>query len=445
MSGVLGLGQGQAASLNNELIEKLKVVDTKAYINPLVAKIEKIPLEREELSNINKQVNYFLDSIKGLSANQTIGINVFDSKEANTSGDSVKFDVENLQSIKVGSTNVNVLSLAQKDVYQSNKIANENDVIGGGDFTISLGSNSSKTFDTSNMTYKQLSTELNKLGLSSSIDKIGTNANNENEFRLVIKSKDSGVENKINLSGDLTSLGFNDVSNHVLKAQDMKMKVDGVEYSNSTNNLVVDGLKISATKIGESSITIEEDKNSIVGKMKEFKDKFNELNNMLEKTIYDTNSNITNKGQLKDIMDTLKSKLFGSGNSNISIFSVGFSLDSKTGGLDFDEKTFTKELQTNKETIESLFIGVPEKKGIGTEIDEAISVGGITKNLLDYDLNILSRETNLNKERDLAMKNIDSKYQQLATQFSAYGAMINQMEGSFAGFKMMIQQSYSNK
>ena len=48
MSGILGLGSGQATSLNNDLIEKLKAVDTKALINPIEIKIDKIPLDQKE-------------------------------------------------------------------------------------------------------------------------------------------------------------------------------------------------------------------------------------------------------------------------------------------------------------------------------------------------------------------------------------------------------------
>ena len=52
-----------------------------------------------------------------------------------------------------------------------------------------------------------------------------------------------------------------------------------------------------------------------------------------------------------------------------------------------------------------------------------------------------TREKLLNENKEKAEKSLDVKYQQLALQFSSYGALINQMESSFSGLKLMIQQS----
>ena len=437
MSGILGLGSGQAAALNNDLIEKLKVVDTKAFINPIETKIDKIPLEQKEISEITNKINDLLSTIKKFSLNQSSDINAFDSKEADISGDSVKFDVENIQNIKNGNTIIEVKGLAQKDVWQTNKFANENNLMNTGIISVSIG-NTIKEIDTTNMSYKDFSTKLNELGVNSSIEKSG------NEYRMVIKSKDTGLDNKISFSGELGSLGLNNETNNVLKAKNLELKVDGIEYSNSTNNIVVDGLKITAIKEGNSIIDIKEDKTTLTALMKEFQTKFNEVNELLEKGIYDKSSNIENKSLLRDISNNLKNTLFGHGNTtDQSIFNIGFSLNEKNGNLIFNEKEFEKAINENKSSIKDLFVGVPEKKGIATELDELISNSGITKQLLDYDLTILTKQDKLNKEKEEALKTIENKYQLMATQFAAYGNIINQMEASFSGFKMLIESNNS--
>lgn len=439
MSGILGLGSGQATSLNNDLIEKLKAVDTKAFINPIEIKIDKIPLEQKEISDITNKINDLLSTIKNFSLNQSSGINAFDSKEADISGDSVKFDVENIQNIKNGNTIIEVKGLAQKDVWQTNKFANENNLMNTGVISVSIG-NETKEIDTTNMSYKDFSTKLNELGVNSSIEKSG------NEYRMVIKSKDTGLENKISFNGELNTLGLNDEANNVLKAKNLELKVDGIEYSNSTNNIVIDGLKITAIKEGNSIIDIKEDKTTLTTFMKEFQTKFNEVNELLEKGIYDKSSNIENKSLLRDISNNLKNTLFGHGNTiDQSIFNIGFSLNEKNGNLIFNEKEFEKAINENKSSIKDLFVGVPEKKGIATELDELISNSGITKQLLDYDLTILTKQDKLNKEKEEALKTIENKYQLMATQFAAYGNIINQMEASFSGFKMLIESSNNKK
>ncbi len=435
MSGILGLGSGQAAALNNDLIEKLKVVDTKAFINPIEIKIDKIPLEQKEISDITNKINDLLSTIKNFSLNQSSGINAFDSKEADISGNSVKFDVENIQNIKNGNTIIEVKGLAQKDVWQTNKFANENNLMNTGIISVSIG-NETKEIDTTNMSYKDFSTKLNELGVNSSIEKSG------NEYRMVIKSKDIGLENKISFNGELNTLGLNDEANNVLKAKNLELKVDGIEYSNSTNNIVIDGLKITAIKEGNSIIDIKEDKTTLTTLMKEFQTKFNEVNELLEKGIYDKSSNIENKSLLRDISNNLKNTLFGHGNTiDQSIFNIGFSLNEKNGNLVFNEKEFEKAINENKSSVKDLFVGVPEKKGIATELDELISNSGITKQLLDYDLTILTKQDKLSKEKEEALKTIENKYQLMATQFAAYGNIINQMEASFSGFKMLIESN----
>lgn len=293
------------------------------------------------------------------------------------------------------------------------------------------------------MTYKQLADKLNEMSLSTSIENTSRN-NNQNEYRIIIKSPESGLENKINFSGDTSTLGLDLESNNVLKAKDSLIKVDGVEYLNSSNNLIVNGLKINAIKEGISTIDIKEDSNSIIEEMKNFTKKYNELNELLNKAIYDQSSNIEDKSSLRNISSILKDQLFGNGNSNISIFSIGFSLNEKSGNLEFNEKEFEKVLSTDKDKIKDLFVGVPENKGIGTLLDETISISGVTKSLLDYDINILTRETKLKQEKEETSKMIENKYSQLAVQFAAYGVMINQMEMSFSGLKSIIQETYKS-
>lgn len=178
--------------------------------------------------------------------------------------------------------------------------------------------------------------------------------------------------------------------------------------------------------------------------MKNFTKKYNELNELLNKAIYDQSSNIEDKSSLRNISSILKDQLFGNGNSNISIFSIGFSLNEKSGNLEFNEKEFEKVLSTDKDKIKDLFVGVPENKGIGTLLDETISISGVTKSLLDYDINILTRETKLKQEKEGTSKMIENKYSQLAIQFAAYGVMINQMEMSFSGLKSIIQETYKS-
>ncbi|MDX4039897.1 flagellar filament capping protein FliD [Aliarcobacter skirrowii] len=433
--GILGLGQGQAGALNNDMLEKLKAVDRKATVEPIEKKLEKFDLEREAITNISTKVEDLLSAVKLFSLNQTTSVNAFNQKSASVMGDGVIFDAPDLNLLKNGSMRVQVQKLAQKDVWQSDSISgSKTDTVNAGIITIN-GTN----IDTSTMSYTKLTEEINKIsGVQASLVD-----SSDGKFRLAIKSTETGTANKITIGGGAsTSFGFT----NVLPAQDMQLKADGVDYSSSSNTVTIDGLKITATKeTGDSTINIENDTSSLATQMKDFADKYNDLRAAIENEIYSSESSIDNKGALRDILSNIKNELFGSGAGSSSMFSFGFSLDEKNGNLLFNQKDFENATKNGTADLEALFAGTPDKKGIATSIDEVISISGVKKSLIDYEINMISREETLKKDKEAAEKTLESRYATMAQQFASYGVIINQMEASFSGLKMMIQQSIASK
>ena len=436
-NGVLGLGAGQAASLNSDLIEKLKTAERKSAVAPIEAKIEKMVKEKETFSTIEKKVAELLESIKPFDLFVSGAVTAFEQKSATTSGDSVTFDAADVKALKKGFTSVDIKTLAQKDVYQTNDVTGvqKDQVIGKGDLIVN-----GQVFKTDNLTYKQLADEINtKEGMSASLEQVGTDS-----YRLVIKSKESGLDNALLITGDAKSaLGLDVTENHKQTAQDMKATVDGVEYNVSSNSLVVDGLKISANKAGISTINVTEDNSQIEAQMKNFVDKYNELVALIETETLGSDSSLNDRSSIKGIVNQIKDKLFGSYGAagDKSVFNFGIELD-KFGGLSIDSKKFNEAVQKDMVGLKDLFIGSAEKKGLGTVLKETLDtmkfVGGV---LNSYDAAMKTREKSLNENKEKAEKSLDVKYQQLALQFSSYGALINQMESSFSGLKLMIQQS----
>ncbi|OCL94818.1 flagellar filament capping protein FliD [Aliarcobacter thereius] len=447
--GILGLGQGQAAGLNNDMIEKLKAVDRKATVEPIEKKLENFEPEREAISNISTKVDDFLNALKIFSLNQTTGASAFHQKNANVYGEGVIFDAEDVNSLKNGSMNVKVEQLAQKDVWQSGLFdgttTTKNSLVDQGDLTIN-----GTTINTDGKTYSDLVKEINKIsGVDASLVE-----NSAGGFRISIKSSETGEANKINMSGAAANSPFKADSTdeetlkiyNVLKAQDMELRADGVNYSSSSNTITIDGLKITATKEGgNSTIEISNYNTDLPKQMQEFANKYNEFKSAIENELYSSESSVYDKSSLRNMLETVKQELFGSGNSNSSLFSFGFSLDSKSGDLLFNQKEFEKATKDGTEELEKLFTGVPEQKGVATRLDEAITINGVKKGLIDYELNMMSREETLKKDKETAETALDTKYSLMAQQFAAYGVIINQMEASFSGLKMLIMQSQASK
>lgn len=439
-NGILGLGMGQAASLNSDLIEKLKTAERKSAVEPIEKRIEKISGEKETFSSISNKVNELLESIKPFDLFVSGGVTAFEQKSATTSGDSVTFDAADIKALKKGFTSVEVTQLAQKDVYQSNTVntATKDAVINAGELVIN-----GETFDTTNMTYKQLADSINaKKGMSASVEQVGTDS-----FRLVIKSEESGLANKLTISGGASvALGLNIPANNILKAQDLEATVDGVEYKVSSNALTVDGLKITANKVGTSTINVVEDNSQVENQMKNFVTKYNELVALVDSEVFNADSKIADKSSIRDIINQIKTKLFGSygEDGTKSVFNYGIELD-KFGGLSINSKKFNEAIQNDMAGLKDLFLGSAEKKGLGTTIKESLDEMKFTGGVLStYESGISKREISLNSEKEKAEKALNAKYEQLALQFSAYGSLINQMEASFSGLKMLIQQSVSS-
>ena len=205
-NGVLGLGSGQASALNSELIEKLKTAERVSTVAPIETKITKIATEKETFSTIDTKVKELLDAIKPFDLFVSGGVTAFEQKSATTSGDSVTFDAADVKALQKGFTTVNVSQLAQKDVYQSNSVTSavKDTVINKGILTIKVD-NVTENFDTANMTYEQLATAINsKSKMAASVEQVGTNS-----FRLVIKSEESGLDNKLQITGTASDdLGY---------------------------------------------------------------------------------------------------------------------------------------------------------------------------------------------------------------------------------------------
>jgi flagellar hook-associated protein 2 len=445
-NGVLGLGSGQAASLNSDLIEKLKAAERKSTVAPIETNITKMTTEKETFSSISKKVSELLESIKPFDLFVSGGVTAFEQKSASTSGDSVTFDAADIKALNKGFTSVTVTKLAQKDVYQSNSVngATKDTIINPltATSTESELKINNETFDTRGKTYKQLADEITaKSGMNASIEQVGSDA-----YRLVIKSEDTGTSNKLTISGAAsTFLGLDLGANNILKAQNLEATVDGVAYNVSSNTLNIDGLKITANKAGDSSINVTEDNTQIETQMNNFITKYNELVALVETEVQNSDSTLGDKATIRSLVSGIKDKLFGSYGSSgdKSVFNYGIQLD-KYGSLSLDTTTFNKAVQNDKAGLKDLFAGVAEKKGLGTILKETLDSMTFTGGVLDtYEKAMLKRETTLNTDKTAAEQSLDKKYELLSTQFAAYGTIINQMESSFSGLKLMISQSSS--
>lgn len=443
-TGVLGLGSGQASALNSDLIDKLKTAEKASVLTPIETKIEKVTVEKDTFSSISTKVSELLASIKPFDLFVSGGVTAFEQKAATTSGESVTFDAADVKALKKGSTTVNVSQLAQKDVYQSTNSFSKTDIPVSTN-TLTINEKVYPPLGTSYKTYDELVSAINmQSGVDASFEEVDIG-----KYKLVLKSESTGESNKLNITGQLSV-------DNVLSAQDMKATVDGVDYIASTNSITVDGLKITANKVDSkdsttnkftsaSTINISEDNTQLETQMNSFITKYNELVSLVDTEVQSSDSSLGDKSTIRNIITGIKNQLFDSYglDGKKSIFNYGIELD-KYGGLSLDSTKFNNAIQNDKAGLKDLFVGTAEKKGLGTILKENLDAMTFTGGLLDtYEKDMVKRETKLTEDKTKAEKALDAKYEQLSLQFAAYGTIINQMESSFSGLKMMISQSTS--
>jgi flagellar hook-associated protein 2 len=268
-------------------------------------------------------------------------------------------------------------------------------------------------------------------------------------------------------------------TNHTVTAQNLKATVDGVDYNVSSSDLTIGGgLKITALKVSApdefSTVTVSKDTSAVTLAVEALTTQYNALYDLINDEINDPESVIGNKDTLRTILSDVKNMLFqsygadeiqwietdaeGNGNppehSNVAnndknAFMFGLELD-KTGHLSVDTTVLNniingKDDNYDFDDLQSLFTGVYENKGLGVQIKEYLddldSYDGL---LTTYETNMDTRKEDLEEDKEAELERLDAKYQIMAEQFSAYSAIIAQMEASFSGLKMMIEQSVAS-
>lgn len=296
-------------------------------------------------------------------------------------------------------------------------------------------------------TYDQLADEINsyteggvqQYQASTSYDPVSR------EFTFNIQALD-GSTVSVEEIGDGDGESFIDPS-HVSSAQNMKAQIDGVDYDISSNTLTIQGnLTMTAIELGTSTISIQKDTSSILPGVQEIVTKYNELNDMVNAELYNADSPVEDLSSLRMIMGTIKDALFGTygENDDKNLFNYGFSTD-LYGTLSVDTTAFSSALGSNPAGMKDLFIGTAEKPGVGTVLKEFVDgLDGYEGLLTLYGEDMADRKTTLEEDQTKAQELLDTKYSLMSQQFASYTAIITQMESSFGGLKMMIQQSTSS-
>ncbi len=454
--------EGGASALNGDIITKLREAEEKSVIAPIETRLEDWDSELEKVGEIDIKLKELLTAVKAFDLFNS-GNNAFEQITANTTGTSTVFDATDLGALEVGTTNVTIAHLASKDVHQTaDTFTDSTDSASGlGDADDKLKITVGSSYDTGTTTeistdqsFEDMVTAIKAIdGVTASIEEVATG-----EYRVVIRSTQEGEDNNIFLGEDQanatgtdttqeeTDVGFSDM----LKSRNLEATVDGIDYDVSSNSITVaDNLKITATSIGDSSISIQRDDSFVIPALEDIATKYNELVEIVNKEVYSGDGVLEDVSGMRTILNGIKNILFdsqGTGADEKTLFSYGtaFGFDND-GYLQIDTAALGTALTENFDAIKALFIGVAEDEGIGTQLTAYINDLSAYNGLMTmYADSMTERKSSLEEEKEKNIATLDAKYSMMAAQFVAYGSVIAQMEAGFGGLKQMMSDANSD-
>ena len=461
----LGLGSGV---LTSSVIDKLKAADKSVIINPIDNKITTNDQQQKAESLLSSLMTSLQTSTSSLSYG-----NAFDTKTVNVTG-SAQVTVDpgaNIQSFTLDTT-----TLAKKDITDFGTFDSKTSaLVGSGDSGVLNLSINGTTYG---IDYDDTTT-LSSLAQSIT-DKAGTNISasiletGDNKFSLVLSSTTTGANQAITIkdtddgtNGDGTLDGkFDayDADNNpngyqkIQPAADANFKYNGISVTRPTNDIsdLVLGVHIKLTQAGDSSnVNISTDKKTIIGEVQQFVDAYNTLstniNDMTTKNKATGATGVFNGNNfVNSIPDDLNNILLSRSINGQSLMDYGIGLD-RHGQMTFNSTALDAKLNSDPTAVKNFFSGGIDangtvEKGIFVSMNDKLkSYTGYGKLLSNFDDNLKTEGTNLNKSKLSAQDALDAKYAIMTTKFAAYDAMISKINTQSQSLLQIIAAETNTK
>jgi len=375
---VSSLGFGSQV-LTQEVIDKLKAADEAGQIKPVSTKITANATKQKDLTALKTLIGTFRSSVSTLADDSSY-------QKRTTSSDGKSADISVSAGVAVQDIEIDVKQLAKKDVYQSTKFATSSSFIGkNGTFGVKVGGQTYKIEVKSSTTLEELADKINEVtngAVSAKAMKVG----GEDPYQLILQSKETGAENKVELTNVdddgnalsgaddvLGKLGWdsaNIANNKISTAQDAEFVYNGITIKRSGNE-VKDlnlGMTIKLKDTGKTTFSVKEDTSAIKESMQSMVTAYNNLvNNLKVATDYDSDTKKSGTFQgvseINTIKSTLNKILFGNQTytkdnvtKTANLADYGLSLN-KEGLLELDSSKLGKKLDEDLQSVQKIFAG----------------------------------------------------------------------------------------
>ena len=368
-------------------------IDIESIVNQLVA-VERRPIQllQTRQTEIDIQISA-LGAVRDTVSNFQAGISDlnlssgFRAFSVTSSDDAVVTASVGEGSVPI-SSDVEVLTLAQKSKLASSAFVNGDSVVGNGELNISVGVDSfSININDNNNTLIGIRDAINdnadNAGVSASIIKA------DDGSHLILTSEESGTLSAINVTvtgdGDGNDTDAAGLSNLVFVAggtqnlqeidiaQDATLRVDGFDVTRSSNEIsdVIEGVTLSLKDVGTAALSVSEDRSigrsGIEAAVTAYNDLIISLNTQRESTLQGDSLLLAIETRVRQVFTN---RVNVEGSNYQYLFEVGLTFD-RDGVLSLDAEKYDAAIEEDFNGVVQLFTN-PDS-GFAQAIDSILS------------------------------------------------------------------------
>ncbi len=419
-------------------------LDLESLVQNLVAAESRpIQLLESRKANIDLKISGFGAVQSALSEFQT-AVNALNNSDAfrgvsAASSDDGVSTASALQSAVTGSNVVQVTQLAQNNKLGSQSFTDESEVIGTGQLSFTVGSESfTLDITTENNTLAQIrdaiNTDPNNASVQASI------INVDEGSKLIITANQSGLTNQINFT--VTDDDANDVDDAGLSqlvfsiqeldaAQNATLLVDGFAVTRSSNEIddVIQGVNLSLSSVGTTTVTVSENLAVAKTTIETLVTAYNSLSAALAVQRGSTLSGENTILNIESRVRELFSARYNDSGDNVNyLFQLGLSFD-RDGVLSFDGEKYDEQIGNNISEIQSLFTNADTGfiTSLETVINSYLDSDGIISNRTE---GLNTEKTSIDEDIERLELRLESTEARLRARFASLDSLVSQLNST---------------
>ena len=251
---------------------------------------------------------------------------------------------------------------------------------------------------------------------------------------------------------------------NIQNAQNAKFTYNGIEIERDKNSFddVVSGLSLELTAITEANkdvtIRVARDDSGIAEEMEKFVENYNTMYNKITELMkYDEDTEVAGvfngNSDIRQIVRQFNSIISSNdvNGNNLVKFGIYFNED---GTLKMDQEKFNSAFKEDPDAAVSFFRSATSTiRGEETEVDGVFTklrntmdklITGSNSTLKTLETSLVDEQKTLNEDKTKTQESIDTRYETMASKWSAYDQLIAKTQQQAQTVQNMIQSMYSN-